>query len=776
MNYIFITYEAIELFASDRFLQSAENEAGIRLCDILKTKTVEWAHSRIFLYQGDKGLVFYTRDSDYKRGILFDLTTFHAFAEEQDNRTIINIFQKTIKYGVRYFDNLPLASCERAFPDKPITVIYPNPFVATHGVPKIVVDRNSSEKYQRKSCNYLTVYDYSNDGRSSVSFTSLNKAYEEVRQLSFNTLAATETQQESHVRGFSSTELDFRDLTLDANIGFDAWINHYLTDKQKDFVCSDIAGPERLEGAAGTGKTLSLILRCIYLLKKHVDNDSEYHMVFFTHSLSTKDRIINIFRSNWEDFDFCHEDNEASRPKQSIKVTTLQEWSAEHLGTNSISENEYLDKDASESKVLQLIYIEEAYRKITTDMWEHVFSPICSDRLKNFIRQNSEENLFELLRQEIAVLIKGRASGDYDVYRTIKRPNYSLPLVNDGDYKFIFMIYKKYQLSLEKIGQYDSDDITLSALGQVRTPIWNRRRVQIGYDACVIDETHLFNINELSVFHYVNKPNNAEDPNSQQKIIFAIDKSQAIGDWGLDDVSIYSALHLIGNTESKHFNTVFRSSPDIVNLAFHILSSGVTMFTNFENPLSYSSIDFVKEEEAKAVPPEYTLVDDDELSIVKGIEWAEHYCNDKRVSKNRVLIIGTNDNLVEGITNYLKEHHKPFESLQSRSDEQAMKNALNGNKFVVSQIDYVGGLEFDAVVMIGVDDGRVPPSRTEKSEAYHVISYAWHSKMYVAVTRAKYAVMIYGDMSRGASPLLYSSILNEVIQYNGPSILGKESQ
>ena len=67
MTYIFITYEAVELFASDRFLQSSENEAAKRLCDILRLNEVEWDHSRILLHRGEKGLVFYTKDSSYKK-------------------------------------------------------------------------------------------------------------------------------------------------------------------------------------------------------------------------------------------------------------------------------------------------------------------------------------------------------------------------------------------------------------------------------------------------------------------------------------------------------------------------------------------------------------------------------------------------------------------------------------------------------------------------------------------------------------------------------------
>ena len=378
-----------------------------------------------------------------------------------------------------------------------------------------------------------------------------------------------------------------------------------------------------------------------------------------------------------------------------------------------------------------------------------------------------------MFRQEIAVLIKGRASGDFDKYKSITRPKYSMPLEEDADFRFVFMVFKKYQAALEKVGQYDSDDIILTALGQVDTPIWNRRRIRDGYDVCVIDETHLFNINELSIFHFVNKPLDGNDnSNTTPKIIFAIDKAQATGDWGVDDISIYTALQLRENSNNKQFNTVFRCSPDIVNLAYNILTSGTTMFTNFENPLLYTSFSFVKEDELKSIPPEYTMVKDDEEAIKCGVEWAEKYCSEHKSTKNQVLLIGVNDILVNQLKDYLKIRNKPFVILQSRSDDQAIKKAKEGNKFVISQIDFVGGLEFEAVVIIGVDEGRVPPAKSNKNEAYHVISYAWHSRMYVAVTRAKYAIKIIGDMSRGVSQLLYNSILSESVKYTGPSIDG----
>ena len=60
------------------------------------------------------------------------------------------------------------------------------------------------------------------------------------------------------------------------------------------------------------------------------------------------------------------------------------------------------------------------------------------------------------------------------------------------------------------------------------------------------------------------------------------------------------------------------------------------------------------------------------------------------------LIIATTDILLKEMESYAKGCHKPFEVLQSRSDSKTIKQAIDGNKYILSGIDYVGGLEFDA--------------------------------------------------------------------------------
>ncbi|MCV5366458.1 DNA helicase UvrD, partial [Escherichia coli] len=70
------------------------------------------------------------------------------------------------------------------------------------------------------------------------------------------------------------------------------------TESQKKFVFSNSFGPDILKGAAGSGKTLSLILRCVVQLNKAQKEDKKLKAIFITHSIATKDNIENLIASN----------------------------------------------------------------------------------------------------------------------------------------------------------------------------------------------------------------------------------------------------------------------------------------------------------------------------------------------------------------------------------------------------------------------------------------------------------------------------------------------
>lgn len=744
-NYILFTYDALLEFASGRSFQSAEFSQSEQLCDILMRNNVKWEHPKIFVKEIDKrGIIFYTKSFDKKKGLLYDLTTFNGF-NQQNPESVITIFQKTIKYAIHYFDGQPLAPCEYNLSPE-TAIVYPYPFTATHNVEKVLLDKNST-KQNRKEQNFLVAYYFGNDTGNFVQ-TNLNKAVSDLSGIS----VISEQKENAEVDSLVVSTIEKPNLSINSPMQYGEW-DDYLTKTQKAFISRPIKGAERLEGPAGSGKTLSLILRCIYLLEKAKKEGFPYKIIFITHSIATKERIKDLFNAIYPSFE-KHLESIDSHPSISILITTLQEWSKDNLGANIIYDTELIDKDAGISKGYQLMMIEEAYSQIKDSTWNG-YEIICSKEFVNFINNTQLNDILDLLQYEISVVIKGRADGNIEKYKQIERPILGLPLQSNEDRMFISQVFEKYQISLERSGLFDTDDITLSALGQLDTPIWKRRSIKEGYDACFIDEAHLFNYNELSVFHYLNKPQ------VKNHIVYVLDKSQNTGEVGFTENELSSLED--GTTQKTKLNTIFRSSPDIVNLAFNVLSSNVTLFTHFENPLDYCSSSFTSEDDKKCKKPSYTLSCTDSNMIEQAIVDVDKYCREHKLKKSDILIASTDMVLLNKILKYLRNGNKPHVELKSRNDYNTVKLAVNDNKYIVGFVDYVGGLEFDAVFIIGVDKGRVPPENNDKGNHYQFTNFAWHNRMYVAISRAKYYVALYGNVQNGYSSVLETAKTNGII-------------
>ena len=758
MKYLYITHDAIKEIATTHQFQSPDFDEAKELYTAIIGNTQALNFGNLQFLQNEKGGHFYTLKPNFKEGIVFSLDTFSAFRDSRID-TIITIFQKTLKFALRYFEKLPPTSCEKHIAGTNTCIVFPFPFIATKESYRILIDKNfDNRRLEKRDMRFLIVYASGlSDSINTlpVNFQEVNKYVEEARSYCIIPSNKTSPTISENINSFNLTQLSEKhELLITENIGLENW-KYYLTNTQKEFITKKVAGPERLEGAAGTGKTLSMILRCIYLLKEYEKISEECHLIFITHSISTKKQIVEIFKSNFENSDSYLD---RSHSLVSVNITTLQEWCIEFLG-NSLGSTEYLDKDAQDSKLLQKLYLDDAFSK-TMEADFSSFKHFCSPDFINYIENTQRDDIIEMLQHEVSVTIKGRANENFEIYKSLPRLKYSIPCKMEGDLNFVFLIFRKYQESLQNVNQFDSDDIILTALGQLNTPIWRRRRQKDGYNIVFVDETHLFNLNEMSIIH------NLAKEEFKNNIIFTLDKSQAVGDRGLVDEALYDALQLNDSQKDfKRLDTIFRSSPEIINVAFNILSSGATLFTSFENPLNKISFGFIEKEGKLSQTPKYILVENEEKLISECLLQAEKLKKELNTSNSRILIIATSEMLFTKLEKLVITSHKPVEFLKSRGDLEIVNQATKNNRFILAGIDYVGGLEFDGVIICGADKGRVPPNQSESvTEASHFTNYAWHNRMYVAVTRAKYAVVFMGEKSRGISPLLESSVHNGSIK------------
>lgn len=757
-----VSKEAIDILVSDRAMQSVEFEQGNTLCHIING-TLKSAHlpgGLLFVEINNIGYLTTASVSASSKYLVMDLEGADPFKGLSKPNTLF-AFQKLIRFAKKLWDNLSLNFSEQPIAGTSKAVIFPLPGYFPKPY-RMVLERDPMPERLKKrdqKGNFLLLFKAGTDSGTpseEASLTNFKRAYDGLAEL--KTDLVDKSAKRSPTQG-ANNPLFVSELATP--IGkksapfrrYDDWLP-LLTQQQKDFVGSGVSAAHRIEGAAGTGKTLSLILKSIFELRRAREAGSDFHAAFITHSDATKESLLEAF-SVVDAGDFWK--NDRSFDKQSLNITTLFE-ACTNLLSHAISESEFIDRDALESKETQLLYIEQALTE-ALEIDFPIQSRKMSDSFTKFVKTTENWDLTQMIQHEISVSIKGRASGEIDLYKKIPPLKYGLPTENVADKSFVFTVFRKYEKSLSEIGNFDNDDIILSTTGQLDTPIWRRRRLKEGYDALFIDETHLFNINELHLFHHLTR-NEHDHP-----IVYSVDRSQAIGDKGWTNATISKSLELLPSSEkSEKFNTIFRSSPDIVALSFSVISSGASLFTNFDNPMEAASSAFTEDDERKVTQPTYIDYSGDDAMIEDAFGRAEAMQRALGCSRSEVLITTLDEEIFKALLKFVTDGRKPVTILKRRGDIASLKQASQQGHLVLGHADYVGGLEFQGVVVVAVDDGRVPPiASSTNDESRNFLSYSSHNRLYVAISRAKYRVELLGEKVRGPSRLLASALERELL-------------
>lgn len=750
MKALFIEDNALRSLVAQRDYQSGEFAKALDLINhIRNNQNEEYRIDDLAIITYKEITYIYSKKAiNLNRAIIFD---FNYLGEmlSLNNEDLMMALQKTLKCTLKSWEKLPFnTASEKNINDNHI-ILFPFPFSNLNPFKILLNAAPYSEYTSKRNMTYMYVAN-AGYGEFPLQYSKINIRTIKNEAETICTIDSPKKDAKTNpITDLSVTKLQELPDKKDCYIDYDSWM-HLLTTTQINFITKEFNGNERLEGAAGTGKTLSLVLRAIYLLKQNYDKDKEFHIIFMAHSIATKLHLQKMVQMLCPNEAMLHR----SYSKQSITITTLQEWCTKYLG-DKIGSSEVIDLDAQETKENQMFFLKEIYEETYKKDFPS-YKPKCSDSFIKFLENTDIDIILDLLQSEISITIKGRAKEDFDIYQTLDRLECSMPISSHGDYSFVFLLYEKYQSVLSGLGYFDNDDISLSALGQLDTPIWRRRRKEIGYDAIIIDETHLFSYNELSLFHYLSKDSGST------RIIYAVDKTQAIGDRGLTKKTIEKSLNI--STEDKDrvkYKTIFRSSPEIINLAFSVLTSGAGMFVNFENPLDRISTSFINIEEQKSVDPQYIMMPSDDDIVESCFVIADTVSRTLDCTKNNILIACTTQELLNKIEKAASVQHKPCEFLKRRGDMEVVKSAQKNKRYVVGYIDYVGGLEFDGVIIAGVDKGRVPTTNGNERSSYQ--SYAWYNRIYVALTRAKYSVTLLGNKSRRISPFFEKAILEKKI-------------
>jgi UvrD/REP helicase N-terminal domain len=763
MRFLAVEKGAADEIISDRLLQSVDFDSGRALAEFIQNLDLSAKFSsRLRVDRRSDGVFLLPGKGDGTDFVVFDLERCGLFEKQQSPPDSLLYFQKVLRFAVKYWGNLRLSATEKIFPNSTRAVVFPFP-ISQHTSFRISIELAPDERRQarrspegRSVLVYRSGVDEGGGLQEKVQLTNFRR-FVDAKQVVTAESSAGEPGTPPHITSLTVTALDASLVSkISPYQGYEKWLE-LLTVKQKKFVLADLDAPHRIEGPAGTGKTLCLVLKSIAGLHAAVEANCEHKALFITHSEATRRTVQQLVETN-DQHNFLNAS--AATDLQSLELTTLQQLCAGLL-QRDVSETEFLDRDAMESKQLQLLYVNEAFNSVMREDYE-TYKKILSPQLNHLLKETDPWAMTEMLQHEISVVIKGRAEEQLENYRKLPPLKYGLPAAGAADRGFIWIIFRQYQSQLQTAAQFDTDDIVLTTIGQLDTPIWRRRREREGYDAIYIDETHLFNMNELSLFHYLSRSD------KQYPIAYSVDRSQAIGDRGWTD-ELFEEI-ISPDTKARQGVTrtvvrgIFRCSPEIINLAFSVTSAGATLFTNFDDPLKLATSMFTGEEERKSSPPRFVACTSDEEMIIEAFLRAEKLTEEMGVHRGDVALIAFTDELFKMAHEYAIEHTKPLELLKQRGDIELVQRAQKSGRFVLSTPEYVGGLEFDGAILIGVDDGRVPPTKTlDSPESTNFLNYAAHNRLYVSITRARYRIEILGVKDRGPSPLLSNALDSNIL-------------
>jgi hypothetical protein len=524
------------------------------------------------------------------------------------------------------------------------------------------------------------------------------------------------------------------------SFSYDDWLSSArLTEQQKKVVDSDIITryPLRIVGPAGSGKTLLMQLLAISRLRAAAQNGTLLRLLYVTHNSAMAESVIARFEVlGAEQYLY------GGAAGSDLHVETLAGYARRELG---LAQKAIIDVDAHRTKLYQLERIQVA---LAETLLTHS-GLVKSSKLLSAVSESPtlSEIFSRLLMTEISVAIKGHLLiNDERRYvegeQRLSRLHGSL---SEDERRFVFAVFKAYHSRVfEQEGVLDSDDLAISLYGYLRTPIWELRRRDLGFDHVFVDETQLFNENERRIFPLLTRGGSTHIP-----IVVALDEAQEV--FGQMTAG-FGALG-IPDLQDEALDVSQRSTKAILDLSFflvertkHLLE---TRFPQFP---------------ASAVPNDHPLAKFPCVERYKG-GLNFHKFVLRRIRELRkenvwqIAVVCHAEIYWEGLNQELSASDLPLYVLLQRGDRVSADRPV----VVLTRPAYVGGQEFDAVIAVGLEEGLVPPRITDNDGLDFAVEQQALREMYVSFTRARYRLLVALPQNVRPSGVLQEAIGNGLL-------------
>jgi superfamily I DNA/RNA helicase len=278
----------------------------------------------------------------------------------------------------------------------------------------------------------------------------------------------------------------------------------------------------------------------------------------------------------------------------------------------------------------------------------------------------------------------------------------------------------------------------------------------MGYDYVFVDETQLFNENERRVLPLLTKGNTAHVP-----IALALDEAQQL--YGQSSAGL--ATIGIKDITSESLPSIHRSTRAIVKLAFFVVQRCTELFSADFPDFTKIADEMAPDSHPLAIPPRFEIVKSGATGLPAAIE---QRVRSLRRTIRQIAIICHSDQYWAPILAMLERSNLPLYVIERRGAKLPADQPI----VVLTRPEHVGGQEFDAVILVGLEQGVVPPRVTGNDALAAAIEQQALREIYLAVTRARFQIFIMLPRRASPTPVLRDAAKSGLIESEGAS--GKE--
>ena len=531
------------------------------------------------------------------------------------------------------------------------------------------------------------------------------------------------------------------------------WYEQRLNPEQLAFVDRPHDRPVRLRGAAGTGKTQAMVVKCLRDL--YADADSDKTFAFLTHSSALAHTAV---RGMLHALDPTERWTSLRTPsgQPRLWIGTIYELAQEKLGYEKKGLRP-LSLDGRDGREYQRILIEQAIEQVVKDprIVLDLF-PGCPDFQKRLTNRGEDASLIDELMNEFACVLDLEAikkdTHEANRYARASREPWQMVLPSEAHRRVVLEIHDIYRGLLRAAKMLGMDQMIADFGGYLGTHEWGALRERDGFDLVFVDEYHYFTRAEAMLLHNLFKTR--AQVGGRWPLLMAYDIKQ-----GTNDVAFSGGMEKfrnpgVGESVLTELKQVYRSTPQITAFLRDLDASFPAMDLEGE----YATY-VAESQQDDGETPTLTVYETD-ISLVDSVfEQATRLARDIDGGGSQVAVLCLNEALFDKIQLAGRVREK-FVPITTREDLKELRYAKS--KCVFSMPEFVAGLQFHTVFLIHADSPDYDEHQGEGTRRRYV------SRVYLGASRAARNILLSSSKEHGGpSHLLAAPLANSTLRRLG---------